>query len=119
MGVQERDTQIYLQWKGLYTTPVSGKNQQNTRTDSQHQEVQNENTNKNPGKTCRQPSARIFWHPRRDRALLTSTCCAVGHQPVVDHHTQPHTMSKRLGCNHKEHEKTPYSGPQAGEKLPN
>ena len=32
-------------------------------------------------------------------------------------HTQPHTMSKQLGCDYKSHGKKTYSGPSAGEQI--
>ena len=49
-------------------------------------------------------------------ALFTSTSCTDRHHQVAAQHTRPQTMSKRLGCNHQAHGKTPYSGPSADEK---
>ena len=93
------------------------KKSKNPRTASEHQEVHEENTKESHGETCRQPSAHIIWYPRGSRAVFAYTGHSEGHKPGVAHHTQPNTMSPRLGGHYKTHGKTHHLGLPAGKQL--
>ena len=87
MGAREIHPRLDLQWLGPHTVPTSGKKSKNPRTASEHQEVNDEKTKESHGGTYRQTSARIVWHPRGGRAVLTYTGRAEGNNPEVARYT--------------------------------